>query len=172
MIQEMQAEIQRLKIEVASTPRSLATPAMKDVTLDAGIKEWTGDDKGRTVREFFAQIDTWKWVNGRRLRGFYSKYKATGICNAVCARKRNTSQWCKSDKDSVKRCQPSITIVGYKMPCRKKWVLTNSQIGVGDYARKLGTVCDEATHSWRSGKTTGRRLHKWVKRYRRSTSEV
>jgi hypothetical protein len=71
MIQEMHAEIQRLKIEVASTPRSSATPAMKDVTLDAGIKEWTGDDKGRTVREFFAQIDTYvkvsEWLEVKRL---------------------------------------------------------------------------------------------------------
>jgi hypothetical protein len=31
------------------------------------------------------------------------------------------------------------------MPCKKKRVLKNSQIGVGDYARKLGTVCDEGT---------------------------
>lgn len=36
MIQEMQAEIQRLKIE-ASTPRSSLTPAMKDVTT-LGLK--------------------------------------------------------------------------------------------------------------------------------------
>ena len=53
----MQAEIQRLKIEVASTPRA-PTPAMKDVTLIAGIKDWIGDSKGHTVHEFFAQIDT------------------------------------------------------------------------------------------------------------------
>jgi hypothetical protein len=32
--------------------------AMKDVTLDAGIKDWTGDGRGRSVHEFFAQIDT------------------------------------------------------------------------------------------------------------------
>jgi hypothetical protein len=57
-IQEMQAEIQRLKIEV-STPRASPIPAMKDVTLVAGIKDWTGDSRGRTVHEFFAQIDTY-----------------------------------------------------------------------------------------------------------------
>jgi hypothetical protein len=58
MIQEMQAEIQRLKIEVASTPRASPVPALKDVTLVAGIKDWTGDSNGRTVHVFFAQIDT------------------------------------------------------------------------------------------------------------------
>jgi hypothetical protein len=56
MIQEMQAEIRRLKIEVASTPRSSPTPAIKDVTLDAGIKDWTGNSKGRTVHEFFIHM--------------------------------------------------------------------------------------------------------------------
>jgi hypothetical protein len=58
VIQEMQTAIQKLKIEVASTPRSSPTPEMKDVTLDAGIKDWTGDSKGCTVHKFFAQIDT------------------------------------------------------------------------------------------------------------------
>jgi hypothetical protein len=47
--------------------------------------------------------------------------------------------------DSVKRCQPSITILGYKMSYRKKESVLNLQIGVGDHARKLGTVCDEDT---------------------------
>ena len=58
-IREMQAEIERLKVEIASTPR--ASPihtAVKDVTLVSGIKDWTGDSRSRTVHEFFAQIDT------------------------------------------------------------------------------------------------------------------
>jgi len=38
-IQELQAEIQRLKVEVASTPESSPIPAMKDVTLVASIKD-------------------------------------------------------------------------------------------------------------------------------------
>ena len=49
MIQKMQAEIKRLKIEIASTPRDSpinSLTAMKDVTLVAGIKDWTGDSKG------------------------------------------------------------------------------------------------------------------------------
>jgi len=64
MVQEMQAEIQRLKIEVASTHRSSLIPTMKDVPLVTGIKNWTGDSKGLTVHEFFAQIDTYAKVIG------------------------------------------------------------------------------------------------------------
>jgi hypothetical protein len=63
MIQEMQAEIQKLKIEVASTTRASPVPALKGVTLVAGIKDWTGDSKGRTVHEFFGQIDTYANVS-------------------------------------------------------------------------------------------------------------
>jgi hypothetical protein len=53
----MQAEIQRLKIEVI-TPRVSPIPAMKDVSLVAGIKEWTGKQRSDCT-EFFAQIDTY-----------------------------------------------------------------------------------------------------------------
>jgi len=65
-LQEMQAEIERLNVEIASTPRDASIPAVaaiKDVTLVAGIKDWTGDSKGRTVHEFFAQIDTYAKVS-------------------------------------------------------------------------------------------------------------
>jgi hypothetical protein len=64
-IQEMQAEIELLKIEI-STPRASpihTPPAMKNVTLVLGIKDWTGDSKGRTVYEFFVQIDTYAKVS-------------------------------------------------------------------------------------------------------------
>jgi hypothetical protein len=64
-MQEMQAEIERLKVQL-TTPRSSiihSPPAMKDVTLVAGIKDWTGDSKGRTVYEFFLQIDTYAKVS-------------------------------------------------------------------------------------------------------------
>jgi predicted mannosyl-3-phosphoglycerate phosphatase (HAD superfamily) len=63
-IQEMQAEIERLKIEI-STPRDspVHVTAMKDVTLVAGIKDWTGYSKGRSVFEFFTQIDTYAKVS-------------------------------------------------------------------------------------------------------------
>jgi hypothetical protein len=43
VLQELQNELQILKVEVASTPRTFPLPAMKDVTLVAGIKDWTGD---------------------------------------------------------------------------------------------------------------------------------
>jgi hypothetical protein len=36
---------------------------MKDVTLVTGIKDWTADSRGRTVHEFFAQIDTYAKVS-------------------------------------------------------------------------------------------------------------
>jgi hypothetical protein len=60
VIQDLKAEIQRLKIEGASMPRSSPIPAMKDVTLVTVIKDWTGDSKGRSVHEFFSQIDTYE----------------------------------------------------------------------------------------------------------------
>jgi hypothetical protein len=63
VIQEMLAEIQRLKIAVAGTPRSSLTPTMKDVALVVGIKDWTGDSKGHTVHEFFTQISTYVKVS-------------------------------------------------------------------------------------------------------------
>ena len=62
----MQAEIEQLKVERASTPRDASTPAaaaIKDVPLVAGINDWTGDSKGRTVYKFFAQTDTYAKVS-------------------------------------------------------------------------------------------------------------
>jgi hypothetical protein len=71
VLQELHAEVQRLKLEVASTPRASPTyvaPAMKDVTLVTGIKDWTGDSSDRSVHELFAQIDTYAKVIGRRTK--------------------------------------------------------------------------------------------------------
>jgi hypothetical protein len=65
LLQEMQAEIEHLKIEIA-TPRDspIQTPTMmKDVTLVVGIKDWTGDSKSRSVHEFFSQIDMYAKVS-------------------------------------------------------------------------------------------------------------
>jgi hypothetical protein len=62
----MQAEIERLKVEIASTPRDSpihTTAAIKDVTLVAEIKHWTGNSQGQTVHEFFAQTDTYAKVS-------------------------------------------------------------------------------------------------------------
>ena len=60
----MREEIERLKVDISSTTR--ASPihtAMKDVTLVAGIKDWTDDSRGRTVYEFLGQIDTYAKVS-------------------------------------------------------------------------------------------------------------
>jgi len=63
-IQEIREEIERLKVEINTTPRaSPIQTAMKDVTLVAGIQDWTGNSKGRTVHEFLAQIDTYAKVS-------------------------------------------------------------------------------------------------------------
>jgi hypothetical protein len=83
-LQEMQAEIERLKVEIESTPRDTsisATAAIKDVTLVAGIKDWTGDSKGRTVHEFFAQIDTYAKVSNwsDEEKALIAKAKLQGI---------------------------------------------------------------------------------------------
>jgi len=82
-LQEMQAEIERLKIEIA-TPRDspIHTPAaIKDVTLVAGIKDWTGDSKGRSVHEFFAHIDTYAKVSNwaEDEKALIAKAKLQGI---------------------------------------------------------------------------------------------
>jgi len=81
ILQEMQAEIQRLKIEVASTPEASPVSAMMDVTLVAGIKDWMGDSKGRTVHEFFAQIVTYAKVNNwtEEEKALIAKAKLQGI---------------------------------------------------------------------------------------------
>jgi hypothetical protein len=83
-LQEMQAEIERMKIEIASTPRDSPlnqSTAMKDVTLVAGIKDWTGDSKGRSVHEFFAQIDTYAKVSNwsEEEKALIAKAKLQGI---------------------------------------------------------------------------------------------
>jgi len=53
ILQEMREEIERLKVEISITPRVFPMHnAMKDVTLVAGIKGWTGDGRCRTVYEF------------------------------------------------------------------------------------------------------------------------
>jgi len=52
-IQEIREEIERLKVEINTSPR--ASPihtAMKEVTLVAGIKDWTGDSKGALSMRF------------------------------------------------------------------------------------------------------------------------
>jgi hypothetical protein len=54
---------------------------MKDVTLVAGIKDWTGDSKGRSVFEFFTQIDTYAKVSNwsEEEKALIAKAKLLGI---------------------------------------------------------------------------------------------
>jgi hypothetical protein len=54
LLQEMQADIERLKIEIANPRDSpIKTPAaIKDVTRVAGIKYWTGNSKSRPIHAF------------------------------------------------------------------------------------------------------------------------
>ena len=60
-IQELRAQLHALRIgEAASVP----SRQNKDVSLVAEIKEWTGEAKGRSVHEFFSQIETLAKVSG------------------------------------------------------------------------------------------------------------
>ena len=54
---------------------------MKNVTLVAGIKDWTGDSKGRTFHEFFAQIDTYAKASNwsEEEKALIAKTKLQGI---------------------------------------------------------------------------------------------
>jgi hypothetical protein len=147
-MQEMQAEIEQLKIEI-STPRSSvihSPPTMKDVTLVAGIKDWTGDSRGRTVYEFFSQTDTYAKVSNwaEDEKALIAKAKLQGIAlQYVQGREFLSSDACTYTIlkehliDSAKRCLPSITTPNCRMPHRKNGRVWKSlQIGVGACVRK------------------------------------
>jgi hypothetical protein len=55
-IREMQAEIERLKVEISSPRASPIQTAVKDVTLVAGIKDRTGDSRGRPCMNFSQRL--------------------------------------------------------------------------------------------------------------------
>jgi hypothetical protein len=78
----MEAEIERLTIEVA-TPRysPIHITVLKDVTIFAVIKDWTGDSKGRSVYEFFTQIDKYAKVSNwsEDEKALIAKAKLQGI---------------------------------------------------------------------------------------------
>jgi hypothetical protein len=61
----LQAQMEELRerletLGIGGSPRSQS----KDVSLIAGIKEWTGESKGRPVQEFLTQIETLAKVSG------------------------------------------------------------------------------------------------------------
>jgi hypothetical protein len=59
-IQQLRAQLHALRIGKAAS-----VPSRKnDVSLVAEIKEWTGEAKGRSVHEFFSQIETLAKVSG------------------------------------------------------------------------------------------------------------
>ena len=60
-IEELRSQLNALRIgEAASVPRG----QKKDVSLVAGIQDWSGETKGKSVHEFFSQIETLAKVSG------------------------------------------------------------------------------------------------------------
>jgi hypothetical protein len=60
-IKELRAQLNTLKTGETDSGPSRWT---KDVSLVTGIQEWTGEAKGKTVHEFFSQIETLAKVSG------------------------------------------------------------------------------------------------------------
>ena len=60
-IEELRAQLNTLKIGETDSGPSRRT---KDVSLVTGIQEWTGEAKGKTVHEFFSQIENLTKVSG------------------------------------------------------------------------------------------------------------
>jgi predicted mannosyl-3-phosphoglycerate phosphatase (HAD superfamily) len=64
-VETLHAQIEELRerlenLGIVGSPRGQS----KDVSLVAGIKEWTGESKGRPVQEFLTQIETLAKVSG------------------------------------------------------------------------------------------------------------
>ena len=60
-IEELRSQLNALRIgEATSVPRG----QKKDVSLVAGIQDWSGETKGKSVHEFFSQIETLAKVSG------------------------------------------------------------------------------------------------------------
>jgi hypothetical protein len=57
-MEEIRDQLETLRIWEAHRGQS------KDVSLVAGIKEWTGESKGRSVQEFLTQVETLAKVSG------------------------------------------------------------------------------------------------------------
>jgi hypothetical protein len=62
---ELCAQLNTLRIgETVSVP----SRETKDVSLVTGIQEWTGEAKGKTVHEFFWQIETLAKLVGEQMK--------------------------------------------------------------------------------------------------------
>ena len=60
-IEELRAQLNTFKLGETDSGTSRRT---KDVSLVTGIHEWTSEAKGKSVHEFFSQIETLAKVNG------------------------------------------------------------------------------------------------------------
>ena len=60
-VEELRAQLNALRIGETDSRPSRRT---KDVSLVTGIQEWTVEAKGKTVHEFFSQIETLAKVSG------------------------------------------------------------------------------------------------------------
>jgi hypothetical protein len=56
-------EVEELRERMKELQIAMSRNLIKDVSLVAGLKEWTGDSKGKTVQEYFAQIETFAKVS-------------------------------------------------------------------------------------------------------------
>jgi hypothetical protein len=63
MATSVAAEVEDLRERLEGLQTAVSRNLTKDVSLVAGLKEWTGDSKGRTVQEYFAQIETFAKVS-------------------------------------------------------------------------------------------------------------
>jgi hypothetical protein len=63
MVTAVAAEVEELRERLRELQIAMSRNLTKDVSLVAGLKEWTGDSKGKTVQEYFAQIETFVKVS-------------------------------------------------------------------------------------------------------------
>jgi hypothetical protein len=57
------ADVEALRRQLETLQTSMSHHLTKDVSLVAEMKEWYGDAKGKSVREFFAQIESFAKVS-------------------------------------------------------------------------------------------------------------
>jgi D-lyxose ketol-isomerase len=57
------AEVEELRERLRELQTAISQNLTKDISLVAGLKEWTGDSKGKMVQEYFAQIETFTKVS-------------------------------------------------------------------------------------------------------------
>jgi hypothetical protein len=57
------ADVENLRQQLEDLQTSMSRNLTKDVSLVAGLKEWSGDSKGKSVKECLAQIETFAKVS-------------------------------------------------------------------------------------------------------------